>query len=256
MISECKLCGKVTKLCRSHIIPEFLYRNIYDKSPKKFWVLVSSIAGKKRAQMQKGIREYLLCEKCENKISVYERYAERILYAQNRNSPVKLIRSSSSNNMTFHEFEGFDYRTFRLFLLSLLWRILISKENYDTDYIDNSVQAYLKSAIQGEDPLNENDFCCFIQMMVHRDGSPFGHTILGPFQTSYHEKDVLNILIDSFLFSFIIGQIELPTEINSHILNNQGKMTIIKRCVNDDPNIMEAVKRMAEDFGDLYGAGL
>ncbi len=253
MTSECKLCGEVSKLCQSHIIPEFLYRNIYDKSPKKFWMLMSSVKNKFKYQKQKGIREYLFCEKCEGKLSVYERYAEKVLYAKNRNNPITLVKSSSSHNMSFHEFDGFDYKTFRLFLLSLLWRILISKGAYNTEYVDDAVRNYLKNALRLEDPLSENEFCCFIQLMVQRDGAPFGHTILGPYQTNYLDKNVLNILVDSFLFSFIIGQIELPPTIGSHILSGDGKMTIIKRCVNDDPNIMEAVRQMVRDFGDLYG---
>ena len=67
MVGICKLCLCNKEIRNSHIIPEFMYQNIYDPEPKRFIALtVNSINleySRKKFE-QKGIREYLLCGDC------------------------------------------------------------------------------------------------------------------------------------------------------------------------------------------------
>jgi hypothetical protein len=63
VIDECKLCGKTKKLCQSHIIPEFMYKPIYDEKHKAL-KMQDTLSGEKGA-VQKGYRAYILCEDCE-----------------------------------------------------------------------------------------------------------------------------------------------------------------------------------------------
>lgn len=86
MIGTCKLCCKEKDLRHSHILPEFMYQNLYDTSPKRFYILnvdLDNSANSKRKIEQKGIREYLLCGDCEVQLSKYENYAAEIIYAKN-----------------------------------------------------------------------------------------------------------------------------------------------------------------------------
>ncbi len=71
----CKLCRKSAKLSFSHILPEFLFAPIYDDLHRT--MLVSS--SEKEKLVQKGVREYLLCQECETKLSRYEGYAIKVI---------------------------------------------------------------------------------------------------------------------------------------------------------------------------------
>jgi hypothetical protein len=241
-------------LCNSHIIPEFFYDNIYDKKPRRFWYLTSDSksSSKTRKIEQKGLRERLLCKNCERELSVYEKYAAEIIYAKNKKSPVILTEKAQSKNTKVYRFEGYDYDKFKLFLISILWRLSIAEKYMNTVKIDKDIQERLRVSLDSEESLPENDCICFLQLITHSDQTPFSSTIIGPYETEYKERQVINILIDGFLFSFIIGTIELEKGIQEHILNKDGKMSIASRCVNDDPNLMEAITRMTSDFGDLY----
>ncbi len=53
----CRVCLKESKLRKSHILPEFLYEDLYDE---KHRALV--IYQKKEKVFQKGLRELLLCQ--------------------------------------------------------------------------------------------------------------------------------------------------------------------------------------------------
>ncbi len=74
----CKLCKKDKKLMNSHIIPEFIYKPLYDE--KHRFHVISTYKQKDRPKEQKGIRERLLCLDCEQHISRYEDYARKVLF--------------------------------------------------------------------------------------------------------------------------------------------------------------------------------
>jgi len=86
MTGICKLCLHEKELRHSHILPEFMYQNLYDQAPKRFYTLTVNLdkaeESKKKIE-QKGIREYLLCGDCEVQLSKFENYAAETIYAKN-----------------------------------------------------------------------------------------------------------------------------------------------------------------------------
>ncbi|MHA7837910.1 MAG: hypothetical protein ACX98W_10665 [bacterium] len=64
--------------------------------------------------MQKGIRQELLCEACENDFSKLERYFKRIWFDEGRIPDVL--------DEEYLVVSGFDYEQVKLFFLSVLWR--------------------------------------------------------------------------------------------------------------------------------------
>lgn len=112
----CALCKTRQKLCRSHIIPEFLHQGTYDKKHRAVMLRSDSLA---KLQLQKGIREYLLCAGCERLLNDnYEKPFRRMWYE----SPgIPLIVPDD-----LVEIRGLDYAAFKLFHLSILWRASVS----------------------------------------------------------------------------------------------------------------------------------
>src|SRR6266849_5839504 len=107
----CKLCREDKPLCSSHIIPEFLYRPLYDDNHRAIEV---SLIPKKAHLLQKGYREPLLCFECEQRINKYEVYFRDIWYEKKKLPPVVMRQ--------YVEINGIDYTLFKLFHLSIVWR--------------------------------------------------------------------------------------------------------------------------------------
>jgi len=68
---ECRLCTRQRELCNSHIIPEFMWRPLYDKKSRA--VALDGGSGTKRT-LQKGLREHMLCRDCEKILQKDERW--------------------------------------------------------------------------------------------------------------------------------------------------------------------------------------
>jgi hypothetical protein len=113
---QCSLCLQQRELRASHIIPEFLYKQLYDEK-HRFWV-VSVREDERNELKQKGEREDLLCDECEERFSRYERYASLVLGG---GLPLTVQRKG---RLIF--LGGIDYAKFKLFQMSILWRASVS----------------------------------------------------------------------------------------------------------------------------------
>ena len=120
IIGVCKFCGDAcSELENSHILPEFLYKPVYDE--KHSALNISPNLGERDVPLQKGIREHLFCTRCEQHFSKnYENYAARktsSLPSTQHNKPGDIIYVSE-----------IDYQKFKLFQMSLLWRASVTSK--------------------------------------------------------------------------------------------------------------------------------
>jgi hypothetical protein len=95
----CKLCLQPGEVIYSHIISDFLYRPLYDEN-HRFHVLSGEV-NVEYDRPQQGLREYLLCEECDNVlIGSYERQGRDFLNTVNPASCPQSIRAGCSRSFT------------------------------------------------------------------------------------------------------------------------------------------------------------
>jgi hypothetical protein len=256
MQGVCKLCLNEKKLRNSHILPEFFYDNLYDPNPRKYYLLRLNLDEPKdfgKRTEQKGIREYLLCDECEGKLAKNEKYAAETFYAKNKMSGVFLTEESfiEGTKDSILIFQGYKYKEFKLFLMSLLWRIIISKSfetpsDIDPEYIEN-----LRLALYNQDPLEVNEYSCLLHVLFYDQNKPARNFILNPYITKTPDIERnLNILIDGVLFSF-----SLQRNLNyssRFLLQKNGAMGYWKRFVSDDKILTETLSKVYEKFSEGF----
>lgn len=252
MIGTCNLCREEKELRNSHILPEFMYQNLYDAKPKRFYTLKVDIdnSGKSSKRIeQKGIREYLLCGDCEVLLSKYENYAAETIYAKNKGNKAEIVKSSQTDDLQYftYEYKGFSYKDFKTFLLSILWRVIISK-SFNTPDIELELVEKLRIAILEQEPLDYDDFGCLLQVIKYKKGQIAGGFILDPFLTKNGNATVLNILIDGFMYSFYLNSKELKEDKKDFFLKEDGTMIILGRVLFQDKGLLERIKSAFDFF--------
>lgn len=115
-IGQCRLCHRRRNLRNSHIFPEFLYSSLYDDE-HKFFRLSTDPYDSLRTKW-KGIRERLFCEECEQSLNEHENYVSKVLDGQ-----IKVDRTEFEDRIILR---SLDYRRFKLFEMSLIWRANIA----------------------------------------------------------------------------------------------------------------------------------
>lgn len=138
--THCRLCRARQPLRRSHVLPEFLYRPVYE-ADNRCWLLDGEFG--KRQRVQQGYRERLLCDSCEGIFQKDERYFALLWYQQDPlPDPVHSSVITRSN---------FSFDRFYRFHLSILWRASVARglmfSSVDLGPFEESLRQFLVGAI-------------------------------------------------------------------------------------------------------------
>ncbi len=223
-VNRCRLCGNDRDIRLSHIIPEFMYKPLYDRK-HRYQVLTDSANIPPRRE-QKGIRERLLCESCETKIGKYERYASLIW---NNQKPVAWLREGD-----FIQAAGIDYTQFKLFALSVLWRAGVSSiEMFDQVKLGPHEEP-LKRMLQTEDPGNPDQYPVLLARVVS-EGEPQTNMILPPTWARFEDHKAYRFIFGGFAWIFIVSNHRLPRSVRHFALCDAGTMRVLTSEIDDMP---------------------
>lgn len=233
---NCALCKTETRLLNSHIIPEFFYASIYDNLHR--FHIVSSNSLKSEKFGQKGIREKLLCEACEQKFSRWEKYAKETF---GDGLGIKIIRSGK-----IYHLSDLNYKVFRLFLLSLLWRMGVSQLAFFS-LINLGVkhQEILRVALLNEDPLEPLQYPC-LMTAVHIKGKFHTDWISQPTHNKSGSHHCHSVVINGILFTFYVTSHALPKGFEQVCINKKNEMGMFVSEIEGIPFLMEHAKEMGQ----------
>lgn len=129
---QCKLCYKHGRLIKqSHVIPNFMYQGIFDENNSITLYPLTNQNEKPKSYQTGFFEKYILCQKCENELfGGLERYSATILYGGNTKNPAILERRMGIDGIRSVLIKNIDYRLFKLFVLSILWRAHVAKNKF------------------------------------------------------------------------------------------------------------------------------
>jgi len=182
-------------------------------------------------------------------LSKYENYAAETIYAKNLGNKATIKKANETPDQQYftYEYEGFSYSDFKLFLLSLLWRVIVSK-SFNTPEVDEKIVEELRLAVRNQDPLDFDDFGCLLQVIKYKKEQIAGGFILNPFLTKNENSPILNILIDGFMYSFYLISKQLPSDKKDFFLKKDGTMVILGRVLFTDKGLFERIKAAFDFF--------
>lgn len=149
---QCRLCLNNRILCDSHIIPEMFFKKAYND--KSFMIEASTDENLPTKRIRKGHHELILCRKCEDIFQIYESEAVRL-------RDQKSVTFSHLEGSVF-QCTGMDYKNFKLFQLSVLWRMSVSTLDQYNSVNVGPYQEKLRQMLLSGDPGEIADFGCFI----------------------------------------------------------------------------------------------
>lgn len=213
----CRLCRQdVSLLSKSHIIPDFMYQDIFDEKHRlvKFTTLTpNSKSTIHSSEYESGI----LCQNCDNNIiGSLESYTALVLFGG---------RVSTSSNdyilpdgLEYTQVTNIDYVKFKLFLLSMLWRASISSRPFFKNVSLGPYEEEIRNMILSGNPGRPGDFPCIISSYL---------------KTSFPKEIVAEprrIRLDGFIaYSFLIGGLLY----NVKVIKNDRTDWVLESTVNE-----------------------
>jgi len=161
------------QLCKSHIIPELFYKKLYDSKHRAVGIHSEGYI----EIIQKGIRERLLCKKCEGYIS------KKIETPFEKQWKTVLPKSYSYDIL---ELSGLNYTVTKLMVLTNLWRAHCSKlEIYESVKLGPYAEK-IKKMITELNPGDESKFPMWGQLVVDKDNKVHADIITPYTQSKLH----------------------------------------------------------------------
>lgn len=232
----CKLCGINTILLNeSHILPDFIYRDLkmYDNNHRMHRIIVKKPALPDIKSKTLPTGEYeggILCSNCDNIIiGGYETYAKKAMFGGElpvNESPI-IQNYFNSQNIKYSHCQNIDYKKFKLFLLSILWRMCISsRPMFSQVVMESEDQEKLRLMVLSGDPGKINVFP--IYGMTYLNDKSMPRDIIGqPFRAEVRGFTIIRILIGGIflLFHLSLG-FQDESKIRDLVLNDKNEWNL------------------------------
>ncbi|MBA3002742.1 MAG: hypothetical protein FP813_02645 [Desulfurivibrio sp.] len=227
---KCKLCGNEAKLLKkSHIIPDFMYQDLFDEKHRYYEVIVNKEYPLRNKLRQSGVYEPdILCSICDNeKFGGLETYASQALYGG-----IKLtIENGAINSSKYTRIKGLDYSKFKLFLMSVWWRASISNLPVFQHVNLGKHEQIIRDKLLNNDPGSSEEYPCAIFTYLHHDNNY--HPIIAEPKCNYSDQQqICTFLIGGNLFVFYTHIDEKTEWVRHSAINEDGVMQIVQMSEN------------------------
>lgn len=236
----CRLCLQEKQLIgASHIIPDFMYKILYDENhklryvdPQKYFVEGESVEFVPSGPYSKGI----LCQNCDNVVlQRLEDYACKILYAQKLSPKLKptVTNYIGIDGQEYSICANIDYKKFKLFVLSLLWRASVSDHPMFNTINLGEKEETIRDMIYSGNPKTNSDYPIFLFSWLN-DKNAHKDYIAQP-----KDQDVRYIFpIRGIIYNIYKDIHSIPLALRDYILKEDGSMAIFHLPVGEYLNFI------------------
>lgn len=214
-MKSCYLCTQTKPLStRSHIIPRFMYEGMFIKNEPLYISPINVTSENKRLVKKSMIGEYeanILCFDCEQKIlgHYYDDYVATIFNGNSAayDTSIKFENFSSELGFDYVNISNIDEERFRVFLLSVLFRVGISQRDLFKDIrLDSALQEKIRNSIYNKQTVN--DLNVYINILCYRHlNLDFGKIIVMPATGKLGANVIVySLLINGYIYLFYLTE--------------------------------------------------
>lgn len=235
---KCALCQNEKELKKSHIIPEFFYKSLYEKVGNSYrFNVVPLDSDQKLRYKQKGLTEPLLCEDCEGQLSQYENHVRQIFYGGTgiyitNGNPIKI--------------EGIDYQKFKLFQLSILWRASVSNLDFFENVSLGPHEEKIRKMIFNETPGSNLKYPCLFFMMLMEQNDVLDSFIYPPQMLRIDGHRVFRFIFGGGFWIFFVSSHTNMIRHTQFFLKESGEIQIPLRRAEETRFFRELAQNIAK----------
>ena len=231
-IGICKLCRQEKELLKSsHIIPNFMYNHIYDKNHKLIFTDPQAFA-KGTAIVKRpssgAWESNILCRDCDGRIiQNYENYGKQVLFSKENVPKINLSCKNyvSIDGQEYDIYYDLDYKKFKLFLLTILWRASISSLPYFNEINLGFHDEIIRKMILNDDPKRDENYPIFMFSWLN-DAKAKTNFISQPSIGHLNESKWYVFPINGIVYNFYLNVADLNKDLRDFILSESGEMTL------------------------------
>jgi hypothetical protein len=168
---------------------------------------------------QKGLRERLLCQKCETKLSAWEKYAHQVMYRTDSFTVTEEHRRTV--------IKGIDFGKFKLFQLSLLWRASVASGPMFAEVNLGPHEERLQKMLLNSDPGEPYDYPC-VFLAVPEMPTILERSITSPQHYRHQGCHGYRFTVGKMFILFMVSKMAKNLIVPASILSLDGELPILK----------------------------
>ncbi|MEN9605069.1 MAG: hypothetical protein RJB39_754 [Candidatus Parcubacteria bacterium] len=211
-----------------------MYKDLFDEKHR----LIESDINLKGKPLQSGKHEpNLLCENCDNKIiGKLETYAAKVI----NGGPISVaIRRVQTVDGYYKQVGGIDYTTFKLFLLSILWRASVSKQPFFSKVALGPYEETVRKMLLSSNPGPAEQFPCVI--MDYRSKELLKGVVSAPTKSRLGDRTSYRFIISGLLYTFIVTEKDSPQWVYNWAINTNGEFRIIEATKSEGTQLLGGI---------------
>lgn len=237
MESVCRLCNTPSELCRSHILPEFLYRPLYDEK-HRFSILTAGVTGVRYGQ--RGLTEKLLCHACEQRLCLFEKYAAEVMSGR--------LGHRYQQHDSRITIKGIDYAQFKLFQISILWRASVSTLEFFRLVSLGPREELLRQMLVAANPGSPEAFGCVV-IFAHDSGHDLSDTLFNPEPFRWAGRRMYKLFFAGAAWLYHCDQRPPTPHLQKFFLRPDGTLSALFGDLGDAQIYGPSAKRLARRAG-------
>lgn len=233
----CPLCRNAVEAFhkRSHMVPEWLYKDCYNQKHKMINVkLDRELVNKK----QKGYYEDIICPKCEQESQLYDHYGSLILTTRAQRSPeykavVRKTYQKSQNGMVcrYSHWENVDFQKFQRFVFACVLRAHLSEKKKRRLLVADKHFERIRTVYK--DLAIRDDMSYPILVVKYPEDDRFRDHVFLPFVNKKQNHHVIEFSGGGYLFSVFVSSHRKPDYVYSNRLKSNGSLHVLHKYFED-----------------------
>lgn len=217
----CRLCLLPGALCRSHIVPEFVFKPMYDHKHRFF--VMSNDPETPTTHKQRGLTERLLCKRCETHLSRFENYVRKLFYGG--------VEFNGTIEGNVYRMSEIQYTELKLCFLSILWRMSVSSLPLFAEvHLGPHEEPLRKMILAGEPgPASRYGFACLAPEI---DGKVYSDLVLQPTLVRNSGHHFYRLVIGGLVFIFVVSGHNIEPFIQRFFVQEDGTWLLVKMDIS------------------------
>ncbi len=253
----CALCQRNLLLRESHIIPEFLHLTLYDDIHR--FNTFGKDGSAEVGLAQKGERENLLCDDCEQRFADYERYAAVFCrgaieaFSNTKRSELdygkslKFTRRGDDGKPTtaavpaLLQVEGVNYVQLKLFMLSLFWRMGVSKLYFFREVELGPHELKIRNMLLNNDPGEPELYPCELRL-VEFEQRLLTDCQLQPRKMRFDGKTCYRLFTTGIRFDFWVSNLAIhPGQVELYCIKRRPEFVWFVESIQKNPDLVAEI---------------
>jgi len=247
---KCPLCSTTVDVLhkKSHLIPEWMYKETYDKNHKMVGVELSKEKAKKR---QNGFYDQIICKKCETDSQVFDHYASLVLTQRSISSSAykSVDRKNHHVNSKWEKhhysiWENLNFLKVQKFVFACLIRTHFSMKRRGKYLLVEKHFQKILELYKNAETLDDISYPIMVMKYSNIDG--IENITYLPFINKKDGHFVIEFASGGYFFWVYVSSHQKPRFVNSLRLKDNGNLYILHSTVEETGTYKKVLPKLSE----------